>query len=341
MKINLFNNSSYISRRNKPINLEKKDEKLFIHEFKKKIPKSRLKVKKNIYIKESRLKKFKYFRFNYSSWRMSDFDFKWKIKFFIEDFNSFIKSENNENIVTLEKGTWVIDQKSWKYFHWLTDCLQRILFAESNTNKFPILLSSNYFEYEYIKECLEILKIPYVKIDKNKTYKVNDLIIAEHVAPSGNYNKDLILEVSEKLLGSVKDLNNNTETKIWVSRQNSQHRKIHNFEEIIPIIEANGFTIISFENYKLTDQINLVRKATTLAGLHGAGLTNMLFMKKGSKILEIRDKNDNKNNCYFTMASDLDLNFYYFLGESIDKNNLYSSDYILDPKKLDYLLRQL
>ena len=63
----------------------------------------------------------------------------------------------------------------------------------------------------------------------------------------------------------------------------------------------------------LQEQIGLFANCSHLAGAHGAGLTNMTFMKKGSKVLEVRQRNDNHNNCYFAMANTLELQYYYFL----------------------------
>ena len=46
----------------------------------------------------------------------------------------------------------------------------------------------------------------------------------------------------------------------------------------------------------------------------------MLWMKPRSKVLEIRAKNNINDNCYFTLASDLNHNYYYFVAEKTNKN---------------------
>jgi capsular polysaccharide biosynthesis protein len=66
-----------------------------------------------------------------------------------------------------------------------------------------------------------------------------------------------------------------------------------------------------------------------LGGVHGAGLTNMMFMSKGSKILEIRGKGDSSNNCFFSLASDLEMKYYYFLSDT-ENQNYYSTNHIID-----------
>ena len=61
----------------------------------------------------------------------------------------------------------------------------------------------------------------------------------------------------------------------------------------------------------------------------------MLFMKSGSKVIDIRDPKDEVKNAFFTMASELSIEYYYMEREP---SNL--STYI-DPKKLQSLLSSI
>jgi len=57
----------------------------------------------------------------------------------------------------------------------------------------------------------------------------------------------------------------------------------------------------------------LAVNADILIGVHGAGLTNMLFMKENSNILELRRKDDDHNNCYFSLAAACKHKYWYQL----------------------------
>jgi capsular polysaccharide biosynthesis protein len=54
-----------------------------------------------------------------------------------------------------------------------------------------------------------------------------------------------------------------------------------------------------------------MQQCKLLIGVHGAGLTNMMFMQKGNKVLELRKRDDKYNNCYFGLASACELDYYY------------------------------
>ena len=53
----------------------------------------------------------------------------------------------------------------------------------------------------------------------------------------------------------------------------------------------------------------------------------------------VQTKNDKNNNCYFTMASDLEQNYFYLNAESLNEN-FYLSDCILDPKELNQFFKR-
>jgi len=77
----------------------------------------------------------------------------------------------------------------------------------------------------------------------------------------------------------------------------------------------------------------------TLVGLHGAGLTNMIFMNKGGQVLEFRNANDSHNNCYFSLTSSLQHDYYY-LNCKGDKEDTNAVNVTIDLTELEMLLKQ-
>ena len=53
-------------------------------------------------------------------------------------------------------------------------------------------------------------------------------------------------------------------------------------------------------------------------------------MKKKSTVIEIRSKGDTTNNCFFSLASDMEHDYFYFLGDPTS-NNFYETDIYIDP----------
>jgi capsular polysaccharide biosynthesis protein len=72
-----------------------------------------------------------------------------------------------------------------------------------------------------------------------------------------------------------------------------------------------GFRVVYAEDHTFEEQVEMASRARFFVSNHGAGLTNMLFMRDGGRVLELRHHADSINNCYFTMASALGLEYFY------------------------------
>ena len=106
--------------------------------------------------------------------------------------------------------------------------------------------------------------------------------------------------------------------KVYVSRKKAATRKVGNEDECIQILEEYGFKTICFEDYPFEQQARIALEAQYLVANHGAGLTNIIYMKAGGSVLELRKEDDKHNNCFFALASALQLKYFYQLCDSDD-----------------------
>lgn len=74
--------------------------------------------------------------------------------------------------------------------------------------------------------------------------------------------------------------------KIYVRRSPSGWRAIANEEEVHRFLEQDGFLSLHPEEHSLADQIALFSRARLIVGMHGAGLTNILFAP-GAQLIEL------------------------------------------------------
>ena len=334
IKKKLVFEKEYLSIRKKPINLDEGDKYLFHHEFKKMIKNSYGFYISNIYIKKYKLYKFKKFVTLTKYTNMIEFSLRKKIKTFTK--NIFSKNQKT-NIRIIKKGLWIIDEKSFHYFHWFCDSLPRFIQAKEVNDKYPILLPKSIENIEYVKKTIDILQINYIAYGDEESVKVEDLFVSSHSAPSGNYNNKTINLLAKSLKSNININQNNNFKNIWISRSKSKHRKIKNESEILPLLKKFNFEIVFPEEMTFEEQIKIYHGANIIGGLHGGGLTNILFMNPGTKLLEVRRENDNLNNCYYTLASELGINYYYVNSKS-QGDDLYVSDTIINLIDLENLL---
>jgi capsular polysaccharide biosynthesis protein len=320
--------AEYTSIRNHPKNLAEKDVSLFEHEFSKKIHATTIEVLENIDIFYNSLFSFEKSRF-YDKYSGAT-SVKRKAAALM------MYSTKCEKI---DKGAWISDTRSAGYFHWITDSLTRLIIIEDMLGGRVVLLSSKYKKHTFIQESLELLNIQYRFYDPYKRLRVKDLLVPGITAPTGNYNKEIINKVRDRFL-SIDTTVISPNKKIYISRQKATKRKIINEDAVLSLLMSYGFEEHFFEDYNLLQQIELMRQATHIVGLHGAGLTNMLFMPKHSKVLELRNEGDDLNNCYFSLASDLGHDYYYLLNEG-NLADAHFADLTIDVERLKEILKQI
>jgi hypothetical protein len=75
--------------------------------------------------------------------------------------------------------------------------------------------------------------------------------------------------------------------RIYISRQDSHVRRVLNEAALAPVLSEYGFETVELSRLSLDAQAALFGEASHVAGVHGAGLTNLLFARPGTKVLEI------------------------------------------------------
>jgi len=83
-------------------------------------------------------------------------------------------------------------------------------------------------------------------------------------------------------------------------------------------------------------QARLFASAETIIGVHGAALTNLLFVSEGCKVVEMFPP-EAQEASFFTAATYAKAEYYYLLGDaSIPRSK---SDFTIDLHKLSKLLK--
>jgi Glycosyltransferase 61 len=75
--------------------------------------------------------------------------------------------------------------------------------------------------------------------------------------------------------------------KIYISRSDARSRRVRNEAEMIAELERHGFRSIIPGNMSFSDQVMTLTGASHVVGPHGAGMTNAIFSRPGTAVLEI------------------------------------------------------
>ena len=231
----------------------------------------------------------------------------------------------------IPKGMWILDEWSSNYFHWMTDCLPRIWEGLERDPDCPVILPESFKSLSYVGQTLDLLKIKPVFFNSRENLAVDTLILTARTAPFPHYHIPLAQKTREKL--SVKSPQNPWR-KVYVSRKLAEKRKAHNELEVELLLRKKGFEIVYAEQLTVSQQIKLMSETAFLVCLHGAALSNMLFMQEGMKVMELRNINDSITHCFFNLASALGLQYFYTLNKG-DRKDTIMSDFTIDTQALE------
>ena len=75
--------------------------------------------------------------------------------------------------------------------------------------------------------------------------------------------------------------------KIYVTREDSNYRKILNEGDVVTILRQRGYKVINPQLYEIDEQIEIFSNAEKIIAPHGSNLANIIFCKPGTEIFEI------------------------------------------------------
>lgn len=314
-----------------PKNINPKDLEYFENEISKKISKNYIYTIKNVKI------------FNYYLIKLTSFNQILNLSLFqkreiIRKVKILIKYYlRKTKPINIDTGYFITDNKSSNFFHWYLDSVPRLIEVKERFPELTLLLPKNISNQTYVKQFCSLFDINYREIDKDKTYKINTLISVNNLAPSGNFRPKNLLKLTSLFRSYSTD--KSEKTRIWISRQNSK-TKIENFTEVSELLKTFNIEVVDLESLSLIEQVKLFRSIEFVGGLHGAGFTNLIHCKN-TKVLEVRNQSNKDRNCYFSLCSDLGLEYFYFLSCKFEKQDEYIYTTRLNVNKLKKTLTDL
>ncbi len=259
---------------------------------------------------------------------------------------------------TQQRYLLVHDAWSAGYFHWMSETLCRIMAADTLLDSHTVILPSQnnsiysrrsalgsiFKTKQAVKmtegihaESLQPFRLKNITYIKNNEYlKVPNLTIVSHLATTGNYNDNIVNALRQRYLSYFEliDRKNSPRRKLYISRRNASRRRVINEASVTDLLKKYNYQITTWERFCFRDQVTLASESDVLIGLHGAGLTNIMFMSSGTYLLELRVKGDKANNCYFSLASALKINYLYQECEKVSDADTQNADVLVDIQEL-------
>lgn len=263
----------------------------------------------------------------------------------INNINTYIKKrvlrkvkKSNGQVVVFFNPFYI------NYYHFIAECITRLLSVyDKKEHVQPIVLSSS---PKYVFSFLELLGYKnIITIEEDEILYCEDIILPSQTTVVHKQNPHIINLLSKILRKNVETIKHKFSDfkNIYISREKAIYRKVLNETDLLNAISRYDFKIVNFEDYSLLDCIAIMSNADCLLGVHGAGLTNMIFMDSQKLIIHLIHEGHHDPSFYnLATAMQHDSIFIQGRGEYADPRGVcYDSFFVDIPKVLEYLEENL
>ncbi len=230
----------------------------------------------------------------------------------------FLQKKIDGNVLSLIQGVPGIEN----YGHWLLDIIPKLIITKryKNLNSFDAFLFPN-INKEFQKTTFDYFDIPKEKLIDGS--KIRHLYADKFTIPAhpyweldhhqlttvSNVDKNILLKIQDIFLSKNKNNEKNSK-KIFIDRSDSKfnHNKLSNNDEVCIHLKELGFEIVQLTKLSFEEQIKIFNSAQIVVANHGAGLTNIIFCKTNTQIVEIESPNF-KCDVFGNISNYLNLNY--------------------------------
>lgn len=258
-------------------------------------------------------------------------------KFFIKKRIKIYELEKKVKLIK-KKVIYLSSIREDNFFHWIFDTVPRLKCIElsSKLNKLPIIVRSPLHNYQ--KDMLKLFGIHNKVLVTNKSsYIATNLFFPTTSAPP-ILNIPTVKWLRNKFLNVIsndnKKLKNNL--RIYISREDTTHRKLKNSAEVEIMLQKYGFEKYILSKYKIKQQIDIFSKASFIIMPHGAAGSHLLSVKKNSVFIELHSPNQ-LNNMFCCLCKILAIRYGFIIGEQADSKNNFN----IDVKKLEFMIQKI
>ncbi len=188
-------------------------------------------------------------------------------------------------------GLWALNDHSHdNYYHWIVDVLPRILRAEAtHPDERVLLLPDAFRRHRYVAFTLQAF--PHIRvrwISARAKVRVQELAWIPRQPPERRAGQ--LREVARRVAALAGEPG--TARRIYLSRADAPRRRERPLAELEHVLRAHDFEIVAIDPVRPWEQVRTCRGADVIAGVHGAALTNLIFMAPGGRLLELRHGDD-------------------------------------------------
>ena len=222
----------------------------------------------------------------------------------------------------------------FNYWHFFNDVIGQLYLLDINNfdKSIPIVVPNEALKLGYVKYFFETeyaKKLNWIFQDKETFIEVNAIYFCKSIP---NIKAQFVYGAS--IFKQRIQVTNIPNKKIFVTRKQNRGRTILNINLINELLEKYKFEIIDCDDLSMAQQICVFSSADFIVGIHGAGLTNIIYRYPDTcTVIEIFPP-DMTPTHYYWLAKELGYNYNAVLGTDGDRNS-----FVVDITQLEITLK--
>lgn len=186
------------------------------------------------------------------------------------------------------------------YYHWMVEILPRLYLLKQAGIEYDYLYTPA-LRHRFQTNTLEYLGVDLtrtIEAGKEKHIKPTKVIFPSQAARSCVTPRWVIDFLRSAFLGDYQP--HHGKKRIFISRTSSAIRHIINEDELFSVVEPFGFERVYMEKLTIQEQAQLAHECEIIMGTHGAGMTNIIFARSGTTIIELFQ--EHLYDCFFEIS---------------------------------------
>ncbi len=205
------------------------------------------------------------------------------------------------------------------YYHWLFQLLPRFeLMRRAGINLSDIdYYYVNSQKSRFQRDTLALLGIEPSKIingDKVPYLRARELIVPSIPLGASCFRPWMIDFLRESFLPKNACNFGPSGRRLYISRGLAGYRRVLNEGEVICFLKERGFEVAAMETMSVPEQAAAMAACDVVIGPHGGGMSNLVFCKPGTKVVEIYSP-ELVATYFWKLSNQLGLDYYYMLGD--------------------------
>jgi capsular polysaccharide biosynthesis protein len=199
------------------------------------------------------------------------------------------------------------------YFHWMFDVLPRLRILGNAQVDVYYVQTEKTFQKESLEAC-GIALDRCLPVKEEEHLQAETLVVPSLPGVSGQVTAQTVEWLRHIFLPQNAPKQPKPGKRLYISRDDSAIRRMENEEEVMALLEGRGFQKCLLAGRTIREQVRLFAEAEMIVGMHGSGLSNLVFCAAGTKVLEIFSP-VYVNPCYADLAALCQLSYTFILGQ--------------------------